>query len=94
MLTLCGVLKDIILVVASMVIWGTIVTGLQFIGYSVALGGLVFYKLGAEKIKEHLGTIKLSFKERKPLGLCAVGGAVVFVLVLVWYALAGPGYEN
>ena len=73
-----------------MVIWGTIVTGLQFVGYTVALGGLDFYKLGAEKIKEHLSAIRLSFKERKPLGLFAVGGVVLFVLVLGWYVLVGP----
>lgn len=55
MLTLCGVLKDILLVGASMMIWGTLVTPLQMFGYSIALGGLVYYKLGAEKLKEYLG---------------------------------------
>jgi ABC-type Na+ efflux pump permease subunit len=49
------VLKDILLVAASMVIWGTQVTPLQMFGYSIALGGLVHYKLGADKIKEYLG---------------------------------------
>lgn len=73
-----------------MIIWGTIVTGLQFFGYSVALGGLVWYKLGAEKLKEHLGTLKLSFKERKPAGLAAAAGTVLFFMALVWYVVAGP----
>ncbi|OAA55462.1 DUF250 domain membrane protein [Cordyceps fumosorosea ARSEF 2679] len=44
-LTLCGVLKDIILVVSSMAIWGTPVTGLQAFGYFIALCGMVYYKL-------------------------------------------------
>jgi hypothetical protein len=51
-LTLSGVLKDILLVAASIAIWGTHVTGLQFFGYSIALGGLVYYKLGVNGIKQ------------------------------------------
>ncbi|KAF1985457.1 TPT-domain-containing protein [Aulographum hederae CBS 113979] len=53
-LTLSGVLKDILLVVASIVFFGDPVSGLQAFGYSIALAGLVYYKLGADKIKEHL----------------------------------------
>ncbi|PWW73073.1 TPT-domain-containing protein [Tuber magnatum] len=51
-LTLCGVLKDILLVCASMIIWGNPVTILQFFGYSIAISGLLYYKMGAEKIGE------------------------------------------
>lgn len=54
-LTLCGVLKDVLLVAASMLIWGTQVTGLQFFGYSIALGGMVYYKLGYEALKGYAG---------------------------------------
>lgn len=54
-MTLCGVLKDILLVAASMMIWNTPVTALQFFGYSIALIGLVYYKLGGDKIREHTG---------------------------------------
>ncbi len=53
-LTICGVLKDILLVIASMVIFGSQVTALQFFGYSIALGGMVYYKLGYEQLKGHL----------------------------------------
>ncbi|KAJ4415004.1 hypothetical protein N0V82_007586 [Gnomoniopsis sp. IMI 355080] len=45
-MTLCGVLKNILLVVASMLIWGTIVGGLQAFGFSIALVGLVYYSIG------------------------------------------------
>ncbi|KAJ3207347.1 hypothetical protein HDU67_007527 [Dinochytrium kinnereticum] len=41
---LSGVLKDIILVVASVLIWWTTVTRLQIVGYGTALAGLVLYK--------------------------------------------------
>lgn len=54
-MTLCGVLKDILLVVASMMIWQTPVTATQFFGYSISLVGLVYYKLGADKIREYTG---------------------------------------
>ena len=43
-LTLAGVLKDILLVVLSMVIFGSPVTMLQYCGYSVALVGLNLHK--------------------------------------------------
>lgn len=54
-LTLSGVLKDILLVMASMVIFRDPVSPLQAFGYSIALSGLVYYKLGADKLKEYLG---------------------------------------
>lgn len=49
MLTLSGVLKDILLVILSVIIWSTPVTALQMFGYSIALGGLIYYKLGGEQ---------------------------------------------
>ncbi|EKG14328.1 protein of unknown function DUF250 [Macrophomina phaseolina MS6] len=53
-LTLCGVLKDILLVVASMVLFKDPVTLLQLFGYGIALAGLTYYKLGPEKFKRLL----------------------------------------
>ncbi|KAG9234163.1 triose-phosphate transporter family-domain-containing protein [Amylocarpus encephaloides] len=50
-LTLCGVLKDILLVVASILIWGTRISGLQVFGYSIALCGMLYYKLGQKELK-------------------------------------------
>ena len=50
-MTICGVLKDIILVFASIAIWGTPVTGLQFFGYSISLAAMVYFKLGGDNIK-------------------------------------------
>ena len=54
-LTLSGVLKDILLVFASMLLFKDPVSLLQAFGYSIALGGLIYYKLGGEKLKEYLG---------------------------------------
>lgn len=50
-LTLCGVLKDILLVAASIAIWGTRVTPLQAFGYTIALAGIVYYKLGYAAVR-------------------------------------------
>lgn len=47
-MTLCGVLKNILLVIASVVIWGTIITPLQFVGYGIATAGLIYYGVGYE----------------------------------------------
>jgi hypothetical protein len=50
-LTLCGVVKDVLLVAASMMLWHNPVSNLQFFGYAISLAGLIYYKLGAERIK-------------------------------------------
>lgn len=89
-LTLCGVLKDIFLVFASIAIWGTPVSGLQYFGYSIALCGLVYYKLGGEVLKAQLGEINRTWAEygvRRP----AARKAIVFgvVLLLVFLVLGG-----
>ena len=41
-----GVFKNIILVVASVIFWGTIITPLQFFGYAIATAGLIYYGVG------------------------------------------------
>ncbi|KAI5849154.1 triose-phosphate transporter family-domain-containing protein [Tricharina praecox] len=89
-LTLCGVLKDILLVVLSILIWQTEVTLLQFIGYSIALAGLVWYKLGPEKVLEHLVLLKQAAMEGRALGVVAVGVVTVLLVGVVWYAFSGP----
>ena len=47
-------LKDILLVIASVLIWGTMISHLQMFGYSIALLGMLWFKFGKEKIKEYL----------------------------------------
>ncbi|PWN41291.1 TPT-domain-containing protein [Ceraceosorus guamensis] len=43
-LTLAGVVKDIMLILASVFFLGSTITGLQIFGYAIALGGLVAFK--------------------------------------------------
>ena len=95
-LTLCGVLKDVLLVVASMMIWGTQVTPLQFFGYSIALGGMVYYKLGYEAIKGYAGEAGrqwADFGNRRPiLRRLAV---ILLALMTIFVLLGGfaPSYD-
>lgn len=53
-LTLSGVIKDILLVLGSVVIMGSTVTFTQMIGYAIALGGLVVFKLPKETTDKFL----------------------------------------
>jgi hypothetical protein len=95
-LTLCGVLKDVLLVIASMMIWGTQVTGLQFFGYSIALGGMVYYKLGYEALKGYAGEAGrqwADFGNRRPvLRRVAIIALVLMALFVVLNGLA-PSYD-
>jgi drug/metabolite transporter (DMT)-like permease len=96
-LTICGVLKDIMLVAASMMIWGTPVTPLQFFGYSIALGGMVYYKLGYDQLKGYFGEANRHWAEfgaRKPvLRKLSIIVFSVLVLFTLFNGLA-PGYAS
>ncbi|KAK4495572.1 hypothetical protein PRZ48_012840 [Zasmidium cellare] len=89
-LTLSGVLKDILLVVASMVIFRDPVSPIQFFGYSIALAGLVYYKLGADGVKNFardaqlsMGTMRQNHPARAK-GLI-LGGVFVTLMLVTWY---------
>lgn len=99
-LTLCGVLKDILLVAASMLIWGTPVSGLQFFGYSIALGGMVYYKLGYDQLKGYADEATRQWAEfgnNKPvLRKITVLVAAFFFILVVFTGLApsyAPNYD-
>ena len=87
-LTLSGVLKDILLVIASMVVFLDPVSPLQAFGYSIALGGLVYYKLGAEKLKGYIAEGQRSWADygvRQPAmrKVIIIGCAVLGLFVLL-----------
>jgi hypothetical protein len=89
------VLKDIFLVFASIMLFRDPVSLLQAFGYSIALGGLVYYKLGGPKMKDYLGHGSLAWAElgqTRPIlrKLIILGGVVIsFFLVL---GSLGPRY--
>ncbi|BGO94601.1 hypothetical protein NBRC10512_004971 [Rhodotorula toruloides] len=53
-LTLSGVIKDILLVLGSVVLMGSTVTFTQFVGYGIALFGLVVFKLPKETVDKYM----------------------------------------
>ncbi|KAJ3195648.1 hypothetical protein HK101_011463 [Irineochytrium annulatum] len=92
-LCLSGVLKDIILVALSILIWQTTVTPLQFFGYALALGGLVVYKSGGlpktetvnEVVASYLGASNLRAKKA-----FLSAGAVAALISTVIYLTPNP----
>jgi len=52
-MTLCGVLKNILLVLTSVLLFGTIIMPLQILGYTIALLGLIYYGVGYEGIQTY-----------------------------------------
>lgn len=81
-------LKDILLVFASIAIFGDPVSLLQVFGYGIALFGLVYYKLGGDKLREYFGNTGTSFTEYRQkfpimskLLIACAGACVVFILM-------------
>lgn len=98
-MTLCGVLKDIILVGASIAIWGTPVSALQYFGYSIALCGLVYYKLGGATIKAQFSELSRAWAEygakHPALRKLIVFGSIVVLLFILLGGLAPTvGYDS
>jgi len=94
-LTLCGILKDILLVACSMMIWGTKVSAMQFFGYSIALGGLLYYKLGAEQIKQYIsqgGRTWSEFGVQRPVARKLVIFALVVTTIVILLGGLAPTY--
>ena len=98
-MTLCGVLKDVFLVMASIAIWGTPVSGLQCFGYSIALGGLMYYKLGAETLKAQLAEGQRAWAEygvKHPAARKAIvfGGVLLVIFLLLGGIAPSVGYDT
>ena len=94
-MTLCGVLKDILLVMASMIIWGTPISGLQFFGYGIALGGLLYYKLGSDALKQYASSAGRSwddFGAKRPATRQLVTIAIIAFIVVALLGGLAPTY--
>ncbi|KAM0800888.1 triose-phosphate transporter family-domain-containing protein [Usnea florida] len=100
-LTLSGVLKDIFLVVASILIFHDPVTRLQYFGYSIALAGLMYYKLGGNKFQQAVKEVQLSLADlhrtnparTKATILCSALGALA-LFVWVWWPTMPEIYKT
>jgi len=79
------VLKDILLVGASMLIFGTRISGLQAFGYSIAICGMLYYKLGQKELKPFIaecGRRWAEFGSSKPV-LRKLLVIVLFIILVV-----------
>ena len=106
-MTLTGILKNILLVIVSVIIWNTSISFLQFVGYGIALAGLVYYSLGWEQIVNVTTafltwlravwdspggeTTRLPSAVRR--GLFTAVGAIFFI-TLVWGFMYGGSYSS
>ncbi|KAF8440585.1 triose-phosphate transporter family-domain-containing protein [Terfezia claveryi] len=92
-LTLSGVLKDILLVIASVVIWNSPLTVLQIFGYSIALGGLVLYKIGPNNVKEAVAGFQVvGFGRRYRAIQKAITACCGLILVILTLGTIYPHY--
>lgn len=93
-----GILKDILLVIASLVIFLDPVTLQQYFGYSIALAGLCYYRLGPEKLQSALTDARLSLgairqnhpaRSKGAVGVLVIG-AILLGGYLFWPSLHAP----
>lgn len=92
-LTLCGVLKDVLLVAVSMMLWHTPVSNLQFFGYAISLAGLVHYKLGSDRLRATLETARdgwTGFSGKHPIIKTVVALCSVFVAIFITLGILLP----
>lgn len=88
-----GVLKDILLVFASMFIFHDPVTGQQFFGYSIALAGLTYYKLGADNLKSLATDARLRFgdyRQKNPARTRLIGIVSAFLFIAWAFYMWSP----
>ena len=86
------------LVAASMLLYGDPVTGLQFFGYSIALGGMIYYKLGYDAIKSYAGDANRQWAEfgtTRPVTrkLIIFGSVILFTVSVIYGAAPGQASE-
>jgi hypothetical protein len=94
-LTLCGVLKDVLLVAASMMLWHTPVSNLQFFGYAISLGGLNYYKLSPDQIKSSFTTARsdwTTFSSKHPIMKTLIVCFAVFVPIFILLGILIPKF--
>jgi disulfide bond formation protein DsbB len=99
-LTLCGVLKDVLLVAASVLLWDTPVSSLHFFGYAISLAGLIYYKLGPDQLRASYETTRSSwtaFSAKNPimktLILLCTAIILIFALFGILLPTYAPGYD-
>jgi hypothetical protein len=98
MLPLSGVLKTVFLIFASIMLWGTVVTPVQFLGCFIATLALLYYSLRKDRLhgflfpcvgqsrREEKGATRGGFARRKI--------TLLFVFLAASTGAAGGWYEG
>ncbi|KAH7054600.1 DUF250 domain membrane protein [Macrophomina phaseolina] len=95
-MTLCGILKNILIVVASMVLFQDPVTVTQAVGFVISLSGLIYYRLGSANFI-HVGANMVKFweelGEQRAIDV-KVAVAALFVYVLAILVVGGYFFHS
>lgn len=78
-MNLTGILKSIILVAVSLLIWSTPITLTQVVGYIIALGGMFYYSLPPEGLAPHTKALSAWLSSASASDLVRTGGAYMRV---------------
>jgi hypothetical protein len=88
------------LVAFSILVWGTPISNLQAFGYSIAIIGMLYYKLGQKELKPYIAEASRRWSEfganRPVLRKLLVVGAVFATIILLLGSLAptyAPDYD-
>jgi len=98
MLPLSGVLKTMFLILASVVLWDTIVTSTQIVGCFIATAGLLYYSVGKDKLHS-LIFLRYQYQPLKeqsvsPRRFAKRKFAIVLVLISISAGAIGGGYAG
>jgi magnesium-transporting ATPase (P-type) len=58
-MTLISIPKNILLIAISVILWHTPITSMQLLGYNIALWSLLFYSIGWNTVKAHIGALRV-----------------------------------
>ncbi|RDA92338.1 hypothetical protein CP533_4385 [Ophiocordyceps camponoti-saundersi (nom. inval.)] len=105
-MTLSGILKNILLIVVSILIWSTEITPLQGVGYTIALAGLTYYSIGYDQLaKCSHGAVTWAFTNMAPsisafqarrivlAAIFTLVGLLTFIVALRRYDDSGVAYH-
>lgn len=87
---MAGILKDILLVVASIIIFRDPVTLQQFVGYGIALVGLAYYKLGAAGVNGFVSDLRLQLTNNSGKSKLIIAAAIAGGFLFYVYAGSAP----
>jgi CBS domain containing-hemolysin-like protein len=78
-----------------MFLWDTPISSLQFFGYAISLGGLIYYKLGPEQLRASFETIRsrwTAFSGKNPITKTLTLLFTVVTSIFIFFGILVPKY--